>query len=62
MKKLLIPVFCALALLACNSGQKQNNGGNVSAASNSADTISAYEIFKMINPEEAEKYKDADTA
>lgn len=62
MKNLLIYTFCAMALLACNSGQKQNNGGNVSAASNSADTISAYEIFKMINPEEAEKYKDADTA
>lgn len=28
MKNLLIYTFCALALLACNGGQKQNNGGN----------------------------------
>ena len=32
MRKLLVPVFCALALAACTGGQKQNNGGQTADA------------------------------
>ena len=51
MKKLLIPVFCALALLACNGGQKQNNGGNASAA----DSVEMTEITQEIPEDNTEE-------
>ena len=51
MKKLLIPVFCALALLACNGGQKQNNGGDVSAA----DSVEMTEITQEIPEDNTEE-------
>jgi len=63
MKKLLIPVFCALALLACNGGQKQNNGGQTAEVGDSAEIVSdnsetesgsqtniAEEVFKKYYP------------
>ena len=63
MNKLLIPAFCALVLIACTGRQKPNSNEEiVSTIANSADTISAYEIFKKISPEESEMYKDSDTA
>ena len=51
MKKVIIPVFCALALLACNGGQKQNNGGDVSAA----DSVEMTEITQEIPEDNTEE-------
>ena len=67
MRKLLVPVFCALALAACTS--KQNKSGDTVSSDTieSKDTaeieqtISAYQIFKIISPEDADKHKDSDT-
>lgn len=67
VKNLIIYTFCAMALLACAS--KQNKSGDTVSSDTieSKDTaeieqtISAYQIFKIISPEDAEKNKDYDT-
>ncbi len=40
MKNLLIYTFCAMALLACNGGQKQNNGSQTAVVGDSAEIVS----------------------
>ena len=50
-QKLIISAFCAMALLACNSGQKQNNGGNASAA----DSVEKTEITQEIPEDNTEE-------
>ena len=65
MKKVIIPVFCALALVACTGGQKQNNGGQTAEVGDSAEIMSdnfdtesasqtniAEEIFKKLFPDD----------
>ncbi len=62
MRKLLVPILCAVLLAACSGGQKQNNGGQAAEVGDSAKIVSdnsetvsgdqrsiAEEIFHSIN-------------
>ncbi len=59
MKKYILPTLAALMLSACGGGTNQNSGGGDNKVAD--DTITAFKIYKMIDPEKAEKNKEADT-
>ena len=60
MKKQLAIIFLAAIMLsACGGGSNQNAGGENKAA---ADTITAFHIFKMLNPDMAAESTNADSS
>ncbi|MCR5454277.1 MAG: hypothetical protein K6F33_04760, partial [Bacteroidales bacterium] len=59
-KQLTIIALAAIMLSACGgSGANQNSGGENKAA---ADTITAFQIFKMLNPDMAAESTNADSS
>ena len=58
-KQLLFSTLAAIMLSACGGGSNQNAGGENKAA---ADTITAFQIFKMINPDMAAESTNADSS
>ena len=52
-------LFAAIMLSACGGGSNQNAGGENKAA---ADTITAFHIFKLLNPDMAAESTNADSS
>ena len=53
-KQITIISIAALMLSACGGGANQNSGGNKAQV----DTITAFQIYQMVDPEKAATYKD----
>lgn len=59
MKIKHLPIALAALMLSACGGSNQNSGGGDNKVAD--DTITAFQIYKMIDPEKAEKNKEADT-
>ena len=60
MRKLLVPVFCALALAACTGGQKQSNSGQTTDVENVTgnNSVETTESVEAIENEENNETED----